>query len=225
MSTDVEAFVRHVFTDSEIPAGEVDPGDVVAIGHRVRRVRRRRAVLAGVAATGLVGFGVAQAVVPATGTPLTPLVWAAGEGKPGSEAGAWVTTANGHRYVISIRDAYIGDRSEFVLSRLNPDGSEKVLMSAGEIRAEELPAVGFAVSTERGATFALFPAGAHDIQATDDQTSEQLAISTMKISSPHGGPDYVAVAMDSGRQAGDWLHPSIRWIDGHGKAQLWNWPQ
>ena len=42
MSTDVEAFVRRIFTDSEIPAKEVDPGEVVAIGHRVRRVRRRR---------------------------------------------------------------------------------------------------------------------------------------------------------------------------------------
>ena len=224
MSTDVEAFVRRVFTNSEIPAKEVDPGEVVAIGHRVRRVRRRRVALAGVAATGLVGFGVAQAVVPATGTPLTPLVWAAGEGKPGSEAGAW-HTANGHRFVISVQDAYIGDRSEFVLSRLNPDGSEKVLMSAGPILAEDLPAVGFAVSTERGVTFALFPAGAHDFQATDDQTSETLAISTMKISSPHRGPDYVAVAMDSGRQAGDWLHPSIRWIDAQGQPQSWNWPK
>ncbi|NUR14835.1 MAG: hypothetical protein HOQ13_00760 [Dermatophilaceae bacterium] len=224
MSTDVEAFVRHVFTDSEIPAGEVDPGDVVAIGHRVRRVRRRRAVLSGVAASGLVAFGIAQAVVPATGTPLSPLVWAAGEGMPGSEVGAWVT-ANGHRYVISVRDAYLGDRSEFVLSRLNHDGSEKVLMSAGEIRAEDLPSVGFAVSTEPGATFALFPAGAHDFRATDDQTSEALAISTMKISSPHGGPDYVAVALDSSRQAGDWLHPSITWIDGQGKAQSWAWPK
>ncbi|WP_374967822.1 hypothetical protein [Terrabacter sp. BE26] len=224
MSTDVEAFVRHVFTDSEIPAREVDLGEVVAIGHRVRRVRRRRAALAGVAATGLIGFGIAQAVVPATGTPLTPLVWAAGEGKPGSEAGAWVT-ANGHRFVISVHDAYIGNRNEFVLSRLDPDGSEKVLMSAGPIRAADLPAVGFAVSTEPGVTFALFPAGAHDLQATDDQTTEMLSMSTMRISSPHGGPDFVAVAMDSGRRAGDWFQPSIRWIDAQGKAQAWNWPK
>lgn len=224
MSTDVEAFVRHVFTDSEIPASEVDPDEVVAIGHRVRRVRRRRAALAGVAATGLIGFGVAQAVVPATGTPLTPLVWAAGEGKPGSEAGAWVT-ANGHRFVISIRDAYFGDRSAYVLSALNADGSERVLMAGGPIRPDELPEVGFAVSTEPGVTFALFPAGAHDIEAVDEQTSEALTVSTMKISSPHSGPDYVAVAIESGRQLSDWLHPSIRWIDEQGRTQSWNWPK
>lgn len=224
MSTDVEAFVRHVFTDSEIPASEVDPGEVVAIGHRVRRVRRRRATLAGVAAMGLIGLGVAQVVVPATGTPLTPLVWAAGEGKPGSEAGAWVT-ANGHRFVISIRDSYFGDRNAYVLSTLNPDGSERDLMAAGPIRPEDLPEVGFAVSTEPGVTFALFPAGAHDFQVVDAQTSEALAISTMKISSPHGGPDYVAVAMDSGRHASNGLPPSIRWIDGQGQTQSWNWPR
>ena len=224
MSTDVEAFVRHVFTDSEIPASEVDPGEVVAIGHRVRRVRRRRATVAGVAAAGLIGFGVAQAVVPATGTPLTPLVWAAGEGKPGSEAGAWVT-ANGHRFVISIRDAYFGDRNAYVLSTLNLDGSERDLMAAGPIRPEDLPVVGFAVSTEPGVTFALFPAGAHDFEVVDSQTSEALAVSTMKISSPHGGPDYVAVAMDSGRHASNELQPSIRWIDGLGQTQSWNWRQ
>lgn len=220
MSTDVEAFVRHVFTDSEIPASEVEPGDVVAIGRRVRHVRRRRAALAGVAATGLIGFGVAQVVVPATGTPLTPLVWAAGEGKPGSEAGAWVT-ANGHRFVISIRDAYFGDRNAYVLSALNDDGSERVLMAEG-LRPEDLPAVGFAVSTDPGVAFALFPAGAHDFHATDEQTAEALSISTMKIASPHGGPDYVAVAMDSGQQVSNSLHPSISWVDGQGQAQKWN---
>ncbi|MDN5764424.1 MAG: hypothetical protein L0H96_19915 [Humibacillus sp.] len=224
MSTDVEEFVRHVFADSEIPTREVDPGDVVAIGRRVRRIRRRRATFAGVAATGLIGFGVAQAVVPASGTPLTPLVWAAGEGKPGSEAGAWVA-ANGHRFVISIRDAYFGDRNAFVLSALYPDGSERVLMAGGPIRPEDLPEVGFAVSTEPGVTFALFAAGSHDFQATDEETSHALSISTMKISSPHGGPDYVAVAMDSGRRVGGWLHPSVTWIDGQGHAQSWGWPR
>lgn len=222
MSTDVEEFVRHVFTDSELPAGEVEPGEVVAIGRRVRRVRRRRATLAGIAATGLVAFGVAQVVVPASGTPLTPLVWAAGEGSPGSEAGAWVT-GNGQRFVISMQDAYFGDRNAVVLARLNSDGSERTLMAAGPIRPEEMPAVGFGVSTAPGVTFALFNAGAHDFEATAKQGSDEVRISTMKISSPHGGPDYVAVAMDSGpRGTGT---PSFTWVDGQDQTQTWNEPQ
>lgn len=221
MSTELEDYVRHVFADSEVPARAVDPDEVVTIGRRSRRVRRRRAAMAGVAATGLLGFGVVQLVVPASGTPLTPLVWAAGEGRPGSEAGAWVT-ANGHRFVISIRDAYFGDRNAFVLSRLNPDGSERVLMTDGPLRPEDLPAVGYGVSTEPGVLFALFPAGAHDFTATDEQTSHVLSISTMKISSPHNGPDYVAVAIDFGRASGDGSMLSITWIDGQGYPQTWN---
>lgn len=221
MSTEAEAFVRRVFADSEIPASEVESGDIVAIGRRVRRVRRRRATWAVAAATVLVGFGAAQVVVPASGTPLTPLVWAAGEGMPGSEGGAWIT-ANGHRFVISVRDAYLGDRNAYVLSALNDDGSERVLMAAGPLRPADLPEVGFAVSTEPGVAFALFPAGAHDFHATDDVTSKALSISTMKISSPHGGPDYVAIAMDSGQRVNDSLLPSIRWVDEHGQQQSWN---
>jgi hypothetical protein len=220
MSADVEEYVRHIFTDSEVPAREMDPAEVVAIGHRVRRVRRRRTALAGLAATGLVAFGVAQVVVPASGTPLTPLVWAAGEGRPGSEAGTWVT-GNGHRFVISIRDAYFGDRSVVVISELNPDGSEQVMMAYGPLRPEDLPAVGFASSTEPGVSFGIFPAGAHNITATDERTSDACNISTMKISSPHGGPDYAAVAMDSGSNSNDSGRLVMTWVDADGQTQRW----
>ena len=219
MSADVEEYVRHIFTNSEVPAHEMDPAEVVAIGHRVRRVRRRRTALAGLAATGLVAFGVAQIVVPASGTPLTPLVWAAGEGSPGSEAGTWVI-GNGHRFVISIRDAYFGDRNAVVFSDLNPDGSEQVTAAHGPLRPEDLPAVGFASSSEPGVSFGIFPAGAHNFTATDERTSDACSISTMKISSPHGGPDYVAVAMDSGR-SGNSGPPVITWVDAEGQAQRW----
>lgn len=217
MSVDLEDVVRHVFHDSAVPVRAVEPDDVLRIGGRVRTIRRRRLAASGIAAAGLVGIGVAQVVVPASGSPLTPIVWAAGPVHPGSEAGPWVT-GNGHRYVMSIRDAYLGDRNALVISAVEPDGSVRDLMAQSPVRSEDLPLVGMAVSTEPGVSFALFPAGAHGIEAFSADGNPQRT-STLRISSPHGGLDYVAVAAST--DTPDDVITRITWVDDRGRVNTW----
>lgn len=191
MNTDVEDYLRQVMTDSEVPANPLDPQSVIGLGRRVRVRRRRQRAAVGIVAASVLSLGVAEVAVPATGSPLSPVIWAAGQGFSGTETGAWMQ-ANGNRYVMSIRDAYLGERATLVISKMRPDGSLRELMSTSPVSAQELPAVGMEVSTDVGVQFSLFPDGTTDIRPTT-HGHEPVTVSTMRISSPHGGPTYVAV--------------------------------
>jgi hypothetical protein len=119
----------------------------------------------------------------------------------------------------SCRDAYLGDRSAFVVSVIRPDGSVDDLMAMGPILSEDLPTVGMSGSTEPGVTFALFPAGARRIVARQADGAE-LTVSTMRITSAHGGPRFVAVAFGSSVPAGSVA--SVTWTDATGSVRSWH---
>ena len=216
MSAEVETEIRRIFTASTVPAEGVEAAAVIHAGLRVRARRRRMWAGSSLAAL-LVGIGAAQLVVPATGTPVSPLIWAAGEEAPGSESGAWVV-ANNRRYVLSIRDVYVRRSPEFVVSVMRPDGSLDDIMSMGPILSAELPAGGLSSSAHPGVTFALFPDGATGIVARQADGTP-LTVSTMRITGPHGGPTFVAAAFGSSSPDGSAI--SVTWRDATGSVKSW----
>lgn len=215
MSIEVESYLRQVLSDSDVPADLLDPQAVVGLGHRVRVRRRRQRTAVGLMVASVLSLGVAEAVVPATGTPLSPVIWAAGPEFSGTEAGAWMQ-ANGNRYVMSIRAAYLSERATLVVFKMRPDGSLREMMSSSPVSPQGLPDGGMSVSTDVGVAFYLFPAGATDITPITN-SHEPMTVSTMRISSPHGGPAYVAVTVGSTAAGSDSIS-GYTWTDSAGRV-------
>src|SRR5690348_581608 len=124
MSTDLETRVRDLMHSVDVQPPLLDPSGVVGRGRRIRTLRRRRRGGAAVLGVVIAAYGLAWATVPATGHPLTPLVWAAGPTPTGPAESTWMSVG-GQRYQASIRETRLDHRTSWVTSRVLPDGHLK----------------------------------------------------------------------------------------------------
>jgi hypothetical protein len=217
MTTDLESRVRDLLHDAEVQPALLDPRAVVAKGRRVRAIRRARhgaiaVVSLGAAAT----LGVAALNVPATGHPLTPLVWAAGPTP--SHAQFLSMTVYGHRFVGSVRESRIDHRATWVTSRLLDNGEVKDMAGVSPVQAGPEPDMGLQASTDPGVMFSLFPAGTTDVTAVFKGAVE-YQLSTMRITSPFDGPDHVAVTVGTANPDDLSKLRGFTWIDASGRTR------
>lgn len=218
MSTELETQVRDLMHSIDVTPPPVNAHEVVARGHRVRRLRRARFVAVGVVAVASLGAGVATATIPATGHPLSPLVWAAGP-TPSGPAASMSMSVYGQRFQAAIEETRVDHRRSWVMSGLLDDGTAKPIGSTS-IDVSENPSTGFGSSEYPTVMWSLFPAGSTDIEAVF-KGSAPHQLSMMKISSPFDGPDYVAATVgvqnvdDLGQMRG------FTWADASGKTRTY----
>ncbi len=215
MSTDIEDHVRHLLANADVPITEFKPQAIVSLGHRIRRTRLARRTAAGTLLAVVAACGTAALTVPASGNPLSTVVWAMGEGSAGTESGAFMT-ANNHRYLMSIRESRAGKNPTLVITRIEPDGSTHDMIGVGPVNPSEMPMFEMAVSSEHGVSFALFPAGSHNISPLPPTGAAPVTVSTMRIASPFDGPEYVAVSI--GTTTDDTV-TGYTWDDATGQPQ------
>lgn len=213
-SPDVETRLRHAFEDPKYSIADVDPSVVLAVGRRRRRNRRLRQVVVAAVAVLVLVAGVAVAVVPPTGTLLSPVTsWLRGE----HQSAPWMD-ANGQRFVITVDSVSVPGELLFEMGSVNPDGT---ITDLGGVptTAKELPAVGMTTSRFPGVVFGIFPAGSRDIVAHTPGERFHFEVSTMTITDPATGQDYVAAAISATYDATSQIR-GYTWTDAEGIPQF-----
>lgn len=219
MTADLEDRVRDLLHSADVQPPLVDPSAVVARGHRARAIRRvRRGTIAVVGLGAAASLGVAALNVPATGHPLTPIVWAAGPTP--SEAQSLSMSVYGHRFVGSVRESRIDHRTTWVTSRLLDTGDVKDMGGISPVQEGPDPDLGLQVSTDPGVMFSLFPSGATDVTAVFKGTVEHQ-VSTMRITSPFDGPDHVAVTVATANPSDLYKLRGFTWVDASGRTRTY----
>lgn len=217
MSTDLENKVRALLRDSEVQPALLDPIAVVAEGRRARLARRtRRGAIGVVSLAAAAALGVVALNVPATGHPLTSIVWAAGPTSSAPESLSM--NVYGHRYVGSVRESRLDHSTTWVTSRLLDNGDVKDMAGVGFVQRSPDPDLGLQVSTDPGVMFSLFPAGATDVTAVFKGIVDHQ-VATMRITSPFDGPDYVAVTVATANPDDLNKLRGFSWVDASGHTR------
>lgn len=219
MSTDLETKVRDLLHDSEVQPALLDPIAVVARGRRARVARRARRGAIGVGGlAAAVTLGVVAVNVPATGHPLTSIVWAAGPTPSASQSLSM--NVYGHRFVGSVRESRLDHSTTWVTSRLLDNGDVKDMAGVGisPVQKGPDPDLGLQVSTNPGVMFSLFPAGTTDVTAVFRGTVDHQ-VSTMRITSPFDGPEYVAVTVATANPDDLTKLRGFNWVDASGETR------
>jgi hypothetical protein len=99
----------------------------------------------------------------------------------------------GQRFQASIEETRVDHRRSWVMAELLRDGATSPIGSVS-VEVNKNPSTGFRSSVYPNVMWSLFPAGSTDI-APVFKDSVPHELSTMKITSPFGGPDYVAVTV------------------------------
>lgn len=210
---DVHARLRHAFEMPTHDIADVDPGVIVADGRRRRRNRRIRQLLAAAVAVLVLAAGVGVAVVPSTGTVLSPVAsWLRGEHRSAS----WMD-ANGQRFVVTVDSSRVPGELLFKMGLLNPDGTTTDLGGV-PTTAQELPAVGMSNGRFPGVVFGIFSPGSHDFAAHTPDERYHYEVSAMTVTDPATGQNFVAAAIsatyDAISQIRGWT-----WTDAEGKPR------
>lgn len=217
MSTDLEDQVRDLLHDNEVQPTLLDPSAVVARGRRVRAVRRaRRGAISVVGVAAAAILGVVALNIPATGHPLTSMVWAAGPTPSLSQSLSM--SVYGQRFVASVRESRLDHRTTWVTSRLLDNGDVKDMAGLSPVQQGPGPDLGLQVSTDPGVMFSLFPAGTTDVIALFRDTVEHQ-VSTMQITSPFEGPDHVAVTVATANPDDLTKLRGFTWVDASGETR------
>ena len=218
MTTDLENRVKDLLHSVDVQPPLVDPTAVVARGHRVQRIRRRRRALGGIAGLCVAAaLGVVALNVPATGHPLSTTVWAAGPSPLGS--GTPTMTVNGHRFVASIRESRLDHRRSWVTSRMLDNGEVKDMGSTTDFDVNRYPQLGMRFSNVPGVIFGLFPAGTTDVVPVF-KGSVDHQVSTMRINSPWGA-EYVAVTVATSNPDDLKTLRGAQWVDASGQTKTY----
>lgn len=217
MSTDLENRVRALLRDSEVQPALLDPIAVVARGRRARVARRaRRGAIGVVSLAAAATVGVMALNVPATGHPLTSVVWAAGPTPPTSQSLSM--NVYGHRFVGSVRESRLNHSTTWVTSRLLDNGDAKDMAGVSPVQQGPDPDLGLQASTDPGVMFSLFPAGTTDVTAVFRGTIDHQ-VSTMRITSPFDGPDHVAVTVATANPDDLAKLRGFSWVDASGETR------
>lgn len=218
MTTELETRVQELLHTVDVAPPPVDPRAVLARGRRIRAVRRARRAGVAVIAGAAVAAGVATAIVPATGHPLTPLVWAAGP-TPSGPAASMSMSVYGQRFQASIEETRLDHRRSWVMAELLRDGATSPIGSVS-VEVNKNPSTGFRSSVYPNVMWSLFPAGSTDIAPVFRGTVPNQ-LSTMKITSPFDGPDYVAATVGVQNDADLVKLRGFTWTDTAGKAHTY----
>lgn len=210
---DVHARLRHAFELPTHDIADVDPGVVLADGQRRRRNRRTRRVVAAALAVLVLAVGVGVTVVPSTGMVLSPVAsWLRGEPRRAS----WMD-ANSQRFVVTVDSSRVPGELNFAMGVLNPDGTTTDLGGV-PTTAQDLPAVGMSNSRFPGVVFGIFSPGSHNIAAHTPDERYHFEVSTMTVTDPATGQDYVAATIsatyDATSQIRGWT-----WTDNEGNPR------
>jgi hypothetical protein len=210
---DVHARLRQAFEMPTHNVADVDPGVVLADGRRRRRNRRIRQVVAAAVAGVVLAAGVGVAHVPSTGTVLSPVAsWLRGEHR----SAPWMD-ANGQRFVVTVDSIRVPGELNFSMSVLNADGTTTEL-SQTPTTAQQLPAVGMSIGGFPGVVFGIFAAGSHNIAAHTPDERYHFEDSTMTVTDPATGQDYVAAAISATYDATSQIR-SWTWTDAEGNPR------
>ncbi len=209
---DIETRLSQTFGEPTRGLTEIDTGVVLAAGRRRRRHLRVRQVVVASTAVLVLAIGVAVATAPPTGTPLSPVAsWLRGE----HSTRTWLQ-ANSQRFVVTVHSV-ADSELDFSIDHLNSDGNTSNLMGV-PTSAEQLPAVGMTTSQFPGVVFGIFPAVSRDIAAHTPQDRYHYEVSTMTVTDPATGQDYVAAAISATYDATSQIH-GYTWTDAHGTSR------